>query len=418
MNRHRLILPTMILMTVAFTAVAAQAVPAPTTQPFNFAAAPVLLNPAPDSITVIALPNALATGWVEYGLTETLGQRADGATRGQLPLSDRLLAYRLTNLKPGEKYFYRVHLKPVTFKNAYSVKAGEEIHSDIHSFRTFNPAAESATFTVWNDTHEHAPTLEQLAKSLSANPTDFLLWNGDVTNDVRDESKIISQFLAPANQPFATDVPLFLARGNHDVRGRDARFLANYITGPAGEYFYTFRHGPLAAIVLDAGEDKPDDLAVYAGLNSFDAYRTLQRGFLEKAIADPAFTSAPFRVVFVHIPLFWDTEVPKDWPGVWGKDRNGKIINGWIAEDGRAKWHDLLVKGKIDLIISGHEHKSAYFPPNDKHPYGQLVGGGPKPADATSIIGSVTRTEMTLTVKNLEGKQLTQEAFKAQSTAR
>ncbi|MFI5381901.1 MAG: metallophosphoesterase family protein, partial [Tepidisphaerales bacterium] len=187
---------------------------------------------------------------------------------------------------------------------------------------------------------------------------------------------------------------------------------ANYITGPSGEYYYAFRHGPLAAIVLDSGEDKPDNLPVYAGLNSFDAYRTLERSFLEKAIADPAFTSAAFRVVFVHIPLFWDTEVPKDWPGVWGKDLNGKIINGWICEDGRAKWHDLLVKGKVDLVISGHEHQSAYFPPNDKHPYGQLVGGGPRFAEARSIVGSVTRTEMKIVVKNLDGQAQIEQTFK------
>jgi predicted phosphodiesterase len=415
MDRRNFLQSSAIVMMVSLGAIAAQPVPpAPTSQPFNFAATPVLLNPADDSITVIALPNALATGWVEYGPTEALGQRADGASRGQLPLSDRLLAFRLASLKPGEKYFYRVHLKPINFKTAYSVKPGEEIHSDIHSFRTFNPAAESATFTVWNDTHEHAPTLMQLSAALNANPTDFLLWNGDISNDVRDESKIISQFLAPANQPFAADVPLFFARGNHDVRGRDARSLPNYITGPGGEYFYTFRHGPLAAIVLDSGEDKPDNLPVYVGLNSFDAYRALQRAFLEKAIIAPAFTSAPFRIVFVHIPLFWDAEVPKDWPGVWGKDIDGKIINGWICEDGRAKWHDLLVKGKIDLVISGHEHKHAYFPPNEKHPYGQLVGGGPKPAEATSIVGAVTRTEMTLVIKNLDGKPLIQQTFKPQ----
>lgn len=394
------------------TATAAQAAPA--THPFDFAAPPVLLNPAADSISVIALPTALATGWVEYGPTGALGHRCDGASRGQLPLSDRLLTFRLTNLKPGERYFYRVHLKPISYTTAYSIKLGEEIRSDIHSFRTLDPTAESATFTVWNDTHEQTPTLKQLAANLIANPTDFLLWNGDITNNVSDESKIISQFFAPANQPFATDVPLFLSRGNHDIRGRDARFLTQYVTGPSGEHYYSFRHGPLATIVLDAGEDKPDDLPVYAGLNSFDAYRTLQRSFLAKAIADPAFAAAPFRVVFVHMPLFWDAEILAHWPGVWGKDLKGKMINGWICEDARAKWHDLLVQGKIDLVISGHAHKSVYFPPNDKHPYGQLIGGGPELAAARSIVGSVTATEMKIAVNDLDGQPVIRQSFKRQ----
>ena len=389
-----------------------QAVPA--IDPFAFAAPPVLLNPAPGSISVIVLPNALATGWVEYGTTDALGQRCDGARHGQLPLSDRLLAFRLTNLKPGERYFYRVHLKPISYTTAYSIKLGEEIRSDIHAFRTLNANAQSATFTVWNDTHEHAPTLKQLAANLTASPTDFLLWNGDITNNVTDGSKIIPQLFAPVDLPFAADVPLFLSRGNHDVRGRDARLLAQYITGPSGEHYYAFRHGPLAAIVLDAGEDKPDDLPVYAGLNSFDAYRTLQRSFLQKATADPAFTSAPFRVLFVHVPLFWDAPILPHWPGVWGNDLNGKLINGWISEDARNKWHDLLVKGKIDLVISGHAHKASYFPPNDHHPYGQLIGGGSDPAEARSIVGLVTATEMKILVNDLAGHSVIQQSFKRQ----
>ncbi len=380
-------------------------------QPFNFVAPPVLLNPASDSISVVVLPNGLATGWVEYGPTDALEQRCDGACRGQLPLSDQLLAFRLKDLKPGARYFYRVHLKPIHYTTAYSIKPGEEIRSDIHAFRTLDPTAESATFTVWNDTHEKEPTLGQLAANLIASPTHFLLWNGDITNNVSDGSKIISQFFAPTNHPFAADVPLFFSRGNHDVRGRDARLLAQYIAGPSGDYYYTFRHGPLAAIVLDAGEDKPDNLPVYAGLNSFDDYRTLQRSFLKKAIADPDFTGAPFRVLFVHMPLFWDAEILAHWPGVWGKDLNGNLINGWISEDARVKWHDLLVEGKIDLVISGHAHKSVYFPPNNEHPYGQLIGGGSEPAQARSIVGSVTASEMTIVVNDLDGQSVIRQSF-------
>lgn len=381
-------------------------------EPFAIAAPPFLLNPAPDSISVLVLPNTLATGWIEYGTTDALGHRCDGAIHGHLPLSDRLLAFRLTNLEPGERYFYRVHLKPITYTTAYSIAVGDEIRSDSHTFRTLDPRAESATFTVWNDTHEHAPTLNQLAANLIANPTDFLLWNGDITHNVTDDSKIISEFFAPTNQPFAADMPVFFSRGNHDVRGRYARLLAQYIASPSGQHFYTFRHGPLAAIVLDAGEDKPDNLPVYAGLNSFDAYRSLQRSFLEKAIADPAFIAAPFRVLFVHVPLFWDAPILDHWPGVWGNDLDGKLINGWISEDARDRWHDLLVKGKIDLVISGHAHKASYFPPNDKHPYGQLIGGGSEPAAARSIVGSVTPTEMTIVVNDLSGQSVIRQVFK------
>jgi hypothetical protein len=162
---------------------------------------------------------------------------------------------------------------------------------------------------------------------------------------------------------------------------------------------------------LDTGEDKPDDQLDYGGLNDFAAYRSLQRSFLMNAITDPAFASAPFRIILLHIPLFWDTEVPARWLTVWGKNAQGKINNGWICEDGRAKWHDLFVKARVDVIISGHTHKHAFFPGNDKHPYAQLIGGGPDPAQALSIIATATREELTFTLNDLDGKMVMQQRF-------
>jgi len=64
---------------------------------------------------------------------------------------------------------------------------GNEIRSEICSFRTLNPAASQVSFTIWNDTHENIPTVMKLSQNLKASPTDFLFWNGDVTNDIQLE---------------------------------------------------------------------------------------------------------------------------------------------------------------------------------------------------------------------------------------
>ena len=387
--------------------------PASIAASISLAAPPVLLNPAPDSISIIALPNALATGWVEYGPTDTLGHRCDGASRGQLPLSDRLLTFRLTNLKPGQRYFYRVHLKPIHYTTAYSSSSRGDPFRHPHLPHP-HPAAESATFTVWNDTHEQTPTLKQLAANLIANPTDFLLWNGDITNNVSDESKIIPQFFArPINpsrpmyrcfSPAATTMFAAAMRGSWPSTSPAPR--ANIIipsaTAPWRPSFsMPVRTNPTTSPSMPAST-----------VSTPTAH--FQRTFLEKAIVDPAFTAAPFRVVFVHMPLFWDAEILAHWPGVWGQRSQWKMINGWICEDARAKWHDLLVKGKIDLVISGHDHKSVYFPPNAEHPYGQLIGGGPELAAARSIVGSVTATEMKIVVNDLDGRPVIRQSFKRQ----
>jgi predicted phosphodiesterase len=360
----------------------------------------VLTNPSPDGCTVTIAVNLPATGWVEYGPTESLGQRATGNINGLHPYRQRVLSFRITGLTPGQMCYYRVHAVAIDFSQAYSIHRGAQISSEIRSFRTLDPAAKQASFTVWNDTHENETTLNALMDSLRKSPTDFLMWNGDVCNHLDEEEQIIRQYINSAGRAFADQTPVFFNRGNHDVRGKVARQLAQYVPGPGNSCYYSFRHGPVAAIVMDTGEDKPDDSPAYAGLCGFAEYRTEQQKWLERAIEDPLFKSAPYRIAFLHIPLVWENPVSDNWKRMYGATR------GWVCDDGYAKWHDLLVRAKIQLVISGHTHKYALFKPNDQRPYAQLIGGGPKPEAATTITGNADEKSLNIVMRDLAGKEL------------
>jgi hypothetical protein len=159
---------------------------------------------------------------------------------------------------------------------------------------------------------------------------------------------------------------------------------------------------------MDTGEDKPDATPVYAGLNAFDAYRSEQAAWLERAIAEPAWQSAAYRVAFLHIPLVWEAAVPERWTTLYGAG-----VNGWVCDDGRAKWHDLLVRGRVDVVISGHTHTHAWFAPREGRPYGQLVGGGPAPAIATTIEGRADGRRLELVVRRLGGEVVVREEIAA-----
>ncbi|MBA4147380.1 MAG: metallophosphoesterase [Verrucomicrobia bacterium] len=374
---------------------------------FRLLSAPVLLNVAPDRVSVLIAVSAHATGWVEFGETEALGKRSDGEVGGMRPLHNRILRFDITGLKPGKGYFYRIRVCPVIFSNAYRISRGTPVASELFSFRTLNPSAATASFTCWNDTHENRPTLSALTDLLQRNPTDFLVWNGDITNDIHREEQLVGQFIDPAGKPFAASTPLFLGRGNHDVRGRDARHLAEMMTGPDGRYYYAFRQGPLACLVMDTGEDKPDELPVYAGLNNYAAYRTEQARWLADVIKQPWFRKAAFRVAFLHIPLLWEAELPANWATVWGAG-----IKGWICEDGHQKWHDLLCKGNVDAVISGHTHRHAWFAPRRGRPYAQLIGGGPAADNAIAITGHATSKQLQIDLQNLEGKVVESHLFR------
>jgi predicted phosphodiesterase len=359
---------------------------------FRLLSHPVLTNPTPDAVSVLWATSAAATGWVEYGESDALGQRASGEVQGLMPYDERAFKVRLRNLMPGTRYHYRVHAVRVDFRGPYDIRrqSQETSVSDVFSFTTPNPDADTARFTVWNDTHEVHETLRGLheahEKAQANEPDDFLLWNGDQTNDISTEERMIDQFLAAAGQPFAARVPYYYVRGNHDVRGPGARHLPRFTDVPDGAYYYSFRQGPLAALVLDTGEDKPDDHPVYGGLNDFAAFRTRQAEWLAREIERPEFRTAPIRVLFCHIPLWW-------------QDRA-------LCDDGHKKWHDLLVKGGVQLVISGHTHRPGWFPPETGRPYGQLVAGGPRPTAATYIRGHATPERLAITHYRLNGEVL------------
>jgi predicted phosphodiesterase len=354
-----------------------------------FTTAPALQNPGPSAMTVAIGVNGPSTAWVEYGDSEQLGRVATGAQHGLNPFDSLAHRIRLEGLRPGQRCFYRVHACPIDFRTAYDIRRGEAVATGIHCFRTFDPAAREARFVVWNDTHENNATLAQLMAKTAPLPSDFLVWNGDVNNDNFREDRMVEHYLGAGGQPFTRETPLVFVRGNHDTRGPAARSLPRFLDLPGGRFYYSFRHGPLAGVVLDSGEDKPDSHKVYAGLGDFAAYFREQAAWLEAELKQPHIRKARFRVAFCHIPFWWEDK-------------------GFASEaaDPRSAWHRLLAKARFAAVVSGHTHRHGLFLPNKHRPYAQMVGGGPKPDAATLIRGEVTARQLTLTMSDLSGREL------------
>ena len=109
-----------------------------------------------------------------------------------------------------------------------------------------------------------------------------------------------------------------------------------------GEFWYSFRQGPAAFIVLDAGEDKPDESHEYAGTADYDSYRARETQWLLQAVQEPSFTSAPVKICIIHVPT---VALADSW-----------YSQLWITEN----WAPILEKAGIRLMISGHHHKWIY----------------------------------------------------------
>ncbi len=361
---------------------------------------PVLQNPTESSMTIAWAVRAPATGYIEYGADQKLGLRADAPRYGLNPFSDRYLSATITGLKPGQLVHYRTCVVPIKFESAYKIEAGAVQTSPIYQFRLPDPAASKATFSLINDTHQNIETLRSLTQQIADAKDDFVIYDGDVFNDVYTDGQIVEHVLRPAGAAYAAERPLLFVNGNHDHRGPLARRLSLAFTPWAAEEplgrCFAVRHGPLAIIGLDTGEDKPDRHPIFAGLANFEKYHEAQRDWLVAALKRPAIAAAPFVVLICHIPLCGRP-----------KDNGGDTLEGFAAYARHARdlWHPVLEQAKVQLVISGHTHEYRYDPPTKDHRYAQLVGGGPRPNIATFIRGSATAERLEIVATKLDKKE-------------
>ena len=346
--------------------------------------------------TILWTLNTAARGWIEYGESRELGQLFRSDAFGFVPHHERVIKIRLMNLKPGIRYYWRTITAPLA--------GGEQVASPIYSFKTLNPGAEETSFTVWNDTHDHAETIQKLHAFTSTAPSDFLVWNGDFCNNIEKQDILPGLYVHPKMANLAECPPIIFTRGNHDTRGLWANKVPDYVDFPSGRPFHAFRSGPLAAIFLDTGEDKPDRHPSFKGIAAFEPLIQEQKQWLAQVIQQPQIKSAPFRLVFCHIPLRWKTEKVVDY------DKSGF---DWFSKRGRDHWHDSLVEWKAQAIVSGHTHQWACLPETTEFPYAQITGGGPDLTNATLIRGHITSREMKIVIHALDGKELHASTFSA-----
>lgn len=296
---------------------------------------------------------------------------------GLVPVGTRH-AILLTGLEPGATYSYQAVSTRVVKLKAYWPDKGLSIESPVRAFTTFDARKATASFSAVTDTHEDVTRIRALNKMIDWPSTDFLLHLGDAFHWIDSEDQLFRLWLEPTIAGLAGTKPLIYARGNHELRGPFARELFDYIPTPENRYYYARDDGPVHLMVLDTGEDKPDDTNVYARLNRTVPYRDAELAWLREHVRTaPRVASAPFRVVAMHQPRW-----------------------GWLA-DGPDAWIAVANDAKVDLVIAGHNHKFSYTPPGPAvaHKYHLLVLG----QDQVARVDATT-SELKVTVTGTDGK--------------
>jgi predicted phosphodiesterase len=354
-------------------------------------AGPYLQSPGETSMTVMWMTDRNANGWLEYGVDEPLTQKAVASEDGLREANTRLHRVTLSGLQPGTTYHYRVVVQEVADFQPYKMVLGQTLRGEPQSFRTLDRGRRDCAFVVLNDNHEQTLLLRARLARAAARPYDLVFYNGDMLDHADDEAQIVDRVLGPSTDLFARSIPMIWVRGNHETRGAYARQLKSYVASPNGHYYYSFDHGPVHFIVMDSGEDKPDDHREYSGLVDFDAYREAETEWLKGEVESAAFKAAPFRVVLMHQPPFV-LERPAE-------QNHGR-------EHGRQQWEGLLNRG-VDLLLAAHTHRFQIVEPElGIHDYPIVVGGGPKEGQGTVVRVEADRDRLEVSVTGDDGASL------------
>jgi 3',5'-cyclic AMP phosphodiesterase CpdA len=197
----------------------------------------------------------------------------------------------------------------------------------------------------------------------------FVIVTGDLVNRAGDPGQV-SEYLR-ISKKILPSIPIYHLPGNHDVGNEPTpESLAAYRRS-FGRDYYSFRSGPLHAIVLDSALIKAPQNA------SRDAAE--QDSWLRSELAKAAGAGERLVVVFQHHPYFVDRPDEKD-----------EYHN--IPGDKRREYLDLFRRHGVRWVFAGHFHQNALASDGDLQmittgPVGHPLGQGKSGVRIVAVTG-------------------------------
>jgi 3',5'-cyclic AMP phosphodiesterase CpdA len=201
----------------------------------------------------------------------------------------------------------------------------------------------------------------------------FVIVTGDLVNKPGDPDQV-SEYLR-ISKKLLPPIPIYHLPGNHDVGNEPSpESLAAYRRS-FGRDYYSFRSGPLYAIVLDsalikAPQNAPRDAAE-------------QDSWLRSELEKAAGSGEHLIVVFQHHPYFVDSPDEKDaYHNIPGEKRRAYL--------------DLLRRHGVRWVFAGHYHQNALAKDGDLQmvttgPVGHPLGQGKSGIRVVAVTGTILK---------------------------
>lgn len=213
----------------------------------------------------------------------------------------------LTNLQPGALYTYAVEL------------AGQR--TSPKAFSTFSAKPDSVRFVAYGDSRSNPKVHRAVAQRFSEYTPEFVLHSGDLVLAGKDYHSWSKEFFEPV-AGVADRMPILSVPGNHE---EDLKNYLAYFPMLGTNRWYSFDAGPVHVLALDY---------------HFEKTTSAQFKFAREDLLK---STAPWKVVFVHNPVF----------------NYGHHNSGW----GHQSYLPLFREARVDLVLSGHSHMYERFRP-------------------------------------------------------
>lgn len=239
---------------------------------------------------------------------------------------------------------YTVCLQRIVERKPYFTEYGEIEKTSVE----FRPITSDEKIHIINLADAHNLVEEPiLAGSHFGDSLDLLVLNGDIPNHAGciDYFKAIYEI---AGRITKGECPTIFSRGNHDMRGIYAEQLENYTPTAKGKSYFTFRLGAIWGMVLDAGEDKPDDTAAYGHTICCSAFREEEEAFIDQVLEKEEWKDSTIRILISHQPFSW-------------------VANAPFEKERYSRWCQKLEKIGATAWLTGHLHRC--FLENPKGPH-------------------------------------------------
>ena len=295
-----------------------------------------------DAFTVLWATDVPCQGWVELDN----GRRVYEYYAGR-KLFGTHHSVRVKGLSRGAEYGYRVGNRVVDALNPRRPAYGRDMYSARHHVTTFDPNRKTCHFSVMNDVHMRLDHYAALLDDVDIQDNDFLLLNGDIISAGNWSLDSLYKYEVGPLGDCGADLPVVFSRGNHEGRGSGVALVEKiFPKQDSAPYYYTFREGPVAFIVLDAGETGVKNSLALTGDRIYEDYLREQLAWAEEAMKEPAFRKAPVKICIIHAPMV-DFGDPDDFvPHQWMNHQFMPILN----------------QAGINLMIGADLHEHLFIP--------------------------------------------------------